>query len=174
MGFFRGFFRTVLWQSQTLNAGQHRCKTGTVLRHSEHVPHQRCQWGQRGLPPWALLPSPCTHAAVNYCRFCYLLSYSLTITRIMKIMLTFLVLTVNYFILTARTPVCLAHFPSSHKTRLPSSGRATEHPGAGWKHTSKCLYWTEWAFPVVNATNQASRLKLNLALGWKFPYHRSI
>lgn len=67
--------------------GQHMCKTGTVL-------------GAR--PTLVMLvrsegfASPCIYAAVNYYRSCHpLLSYSLTLTRIIKLMLTFQVLTMN-------------------------------------------------------------------------------
>lgn len=51
MGFFRGFFRPVLLQSQTLKAGQHRCKTGTMLRHSGARPTSAMPVGSEFFPP---------------------------------------------------------------------------------------------------------------------------
>lgn len=128
------------------------CKTGTVLGAR---PTQAMLSGSEGLA------FPCVYAAVNYYKSWYpLLSYSLTLTWIIKLMLTFQILPVNYLIPQSRTPACLALFRSSHKTRLPSSGQATTSLGAGNALWGVC---SGRAFPS-KAINQVSRSKLNFAL----------
>lgn len=162
VGFFRGFFRTVLLQSQTLNAGQDMQDWHCVASLGACTTSRK-PVGSEGL---ASLSTSSLPLDTDYHRFCYLsLSYSSNIIRRMKLTLTFLVLTGNYELnshLAVRDTFFAPTKQACHLLARPPSVMGL----AGNALSSVC---TEWAFSVLNAAHQTSGLKSDFPLGCEVP-----
>lgn len=118
----------LLLQRQTLNVGQQRCKAGTCCIPQEHVPCQGSE-GFTSSSPSSLLLCICSSKLSQLLSL--FLSHTSSLTRIMQVMLTFLVFTVNCLILTAPE-----HLSAWHSSALPQNTLAIFWPGhqasRGW------------------------------------------